>query len=77
MLGVALGMTLGFADWAGIKTEAMMLVLAPGGMAEMSLVALGLGVEVAIVASMHIFRIAVVVIAVPPVFRLLGLKQKS
>lgn len=77
MLGVALGMTLGFADWAGIKTEAMMLVLAPGGMAEMSLVALGLGVEVAIVASMHIFRIAVVVIAVPPVFRLLGLKTKS
>jgi membrane AbrB-like protein len=77
MLGVALGMTLGFADWAGIKTEAMMLVLAPGGMAEMSLVALGLGVEVAIVASMHIFRIAVVVIAVPPVFRLLGLKKPS
>lgn len=77
MLGVALGMTLGFADWAGIKTEAMMLVLAPGGMAEMSLVALGLGVEVAIVASMHIFRIAVVVIAVPPVFRLLGLKKQS
>lgn len=75
MLGVALGMTVSFADWAGIKTEAMMLVLAPGGMAEMSLVALGLGVEVAIVASMHIFRIAVVVIAVPPVFRLLGLRK--
>lgn len=77
MLGVALGMTVSFADWAGIKTEAMMLVLAPGGMAEMSLVALGLGVEVAIVASMHIFRIAVVVIAVPPVFRLLGLKKSG
>jgi membrane AbrB-like protein len=77
MLAVALGMTLGFADWAGIKTEALMLVLSPGGMAEMSLVALGLGVEVAIVASMHIFRIAVVVIAVPPVFRLLGLRKKK
>lgn len=77
MLAVALGMTLGFAGWAGIPTEALMLVLSPGGMAEMSLVALGLGVEVAIVASMHIFRIAVVVIAVPPVFRLLGLSKKS
>ena len=75
MLAVALGMTVSFADWAGLPTEAMMLVLSPGGMAEMSLVALGLGVEVAIVASMHIFRIAVVVIAVPPVFRLLGLKK--
>lgn len=77
MLAVAVAMTLGFADWAGIQTEALMLVLSPGGMAEMSLVALGLGVEVAIVASMHIFRIAVVVIAVPPVFRLLGLKKTS
>ncbi|MCW0235932.1 MAG: AbrB family transcriptional regulator [Ferrovibrio sp.] len=75
MLAVAVGMTVAFADWAGIQTEALMLVLSPGGMAEMSLVALGLGVEVAIVASMHIFRIAVVVIAVPPVFRLLGLKK--
>ncbi|PJI40187.1 AbrB family transcriptional regulator [Ferrovibrio sp.] len=75
MLAVALGMTLSFAAWAGIPTEALMLVLSPGGMAEMSLVALGLGVEVAIVASMHIFRIAVVVIAVPPVFRLLGLRK--
>lgn len=77
MLAVAVGMTVAFADWAGIKSEALMLVLSPGGMAEMSLVALGLGVEVAIVASMHIFRIAVVVIAVPPVFRLLGLKKSG
>ncbi len=73
MIAVAVAMTLAFANWAGIKTEAMMLVLAPGGMAEMSLVALGLGVEVAVVASMHIFRIAVVVLAVPPVFKLLKL----
>ena len=75
MLAVALGMTLAFSDWAGIRTEALMLVLSPGGMAEMSLVALGLGVEVAIVASMHIFRIALVVIAIPPVFRLLRLRK--
>jgi membrane AbrB-like protein len=77
MLGVSLGFTAGFADLVGINSAALMLVLSPGGMAEMSLVALGLGVEVAIVASMHVFRIAVVVIAVPPLFRLLGLKPKS
>ena len=40
-------------------------------------VALGLGVEVAIVSSMHVFRIAVVVIAAPMAFRLLGLKRRS
>ena len=59
----------------GLHPATALLATSPGGMAEMSLVALGLGVEVAIVASMHIFRIAVVVIAVPPVFKLLGLKK--
>lgn len=76
MLAVSLGFTFGFAGMLGINSAALMLVLSPGGMAEMSLVALGLGVEVAIVASMHVFRIALVVIAVPPVFRLLGLTAK-
>lgn len=77
MLAVALALTAGFADLVGIGRAALILVLAPGGMAEMSLVALGLGVEVAIVASMHVFRIAVVVIAAPVAFRLLGGRPKS
>lgn len=77
MLLVSLGFTLGTADLLGIDRAGLMLVLSPGGMAEMSLVALGLGVEVAIVASMHIFRIAVVVLAVPFAFRLMGLKPRK
>ncbi len=76
MLALALGLTIGFAERAGIQREAMMLVLSPGGMAEMSLVALGLGVEVAIVSSMHVFRIAVVVIAAPAAFRLMGIRRR-
>lgn len=76
MLLVSLGFTLGTADLVGIDRAGLMLVLSPGGMAEMSLVALGLGVEVAIVASMHIFRIAAVVLAVPFAFRLMGLTPR-
>lgn len=77
MLLVSLGFTLGTADLVGIDRAGLMLVLSPGGMAEMSLVALGLGVEVAIVASMHIFRIAAVVLAVPFAFRLMGLTPRK
>jgi len=77
MLLVSLGFTMGTADLVGIDRAGLMLVLSPGGMAEMSLVALGLGVEVAVVASMHIFRIAAVVLAVPFAFRLMGLKPRK
>jgi len=77
MLLVSLAFTMGGASLVGIDRAGLMLVLSPGGMAEMSLVALGLGVEVAVVASMHIFRIAVVVLAVPFAFRLMGLQPRK
>jgi membrane AbrB-like protein len=45
------------------------LAYAPGGLAEMSLVALALGVDVAFVATHHVVRIVYVVIAAPLVYR--------
>lgn len=45
------------------------LAYAPGGLAEMSLVALALGVDVAFVATHHVVRIIYVVIAAPLVYR--------
>lgn len=75
---VLLSLTLLFsycaANLFGYSTQLLVLVLAPGGLAEMSLVALALGVEVAMVASMHVFRISIVVIIAPAVFRLLRLR---
>ena len=56
---------------AGIDTLLALLAYAPGGLAEMSLVALALNADVAYVATHHTVRIAVVVIAAPLVFRLL------
>lgn len=50
--------------WAGI------IAFAPGGLAEMSLVALGLGLNVGFVVTIHISRILFVVLTGPVVYRL-------
>lgn len=52
-----------------IPPIAMILALAPGGLSEMSLVALAIGIETAFVSSMHIARIILIVLAGPLVFR--------
>ncbi|MEZ5823744.1 MAG: AbrB family transcriptional regulator [Geminicoccaceae bacterium] len=48
---------------------ALFLALAPGGVAEMSLVALAMGIEPAYVATHHIVRIALVVMMAGPLFK--------
>ncbi|ANY81060.1 hypothetical protein BB934_24885 [Microvirga ossetica] len=47
----------------------------PDGLAEMSLVALSLGIEVAFVAAHHIVRVSIVMIAAVPVFTLLDRRK--
>jgi membrane AbrB-like protein len=49
---------------------ALILAFAPGGLAEMSLVALALGIDTAYVATMHVIRIAGIVLLAPLGFRL-------
>jgi membrane AbrB-like protein len=48
----------------------LVLAYSPGGLAEMSLVALSLGIEVAFVASHHIIRVVFVMVGAGAVFRL-------
>jgi membrane AbrB-like protein len=55
----------------GIPFSAALLAFAPGGLAEMSLIALSLEVDAAYVSSHHIVRIFIIVLAAPFVFRLL------
>ncbi len=55
----------------GIPFSAALLAFAPGGLAEMSLIALSLNVDAAYVSSHHIVRIFMIVLAAPLVFRLL------
>lgn len=52
--------------------EQVLLAYAPGGLAEMSLVALAMDAEVAYVASHHIVRITLVILLAPLVFAALG-----
>lgn len=58
------------AGLVGVPPEAMILALAPGGVAEMSLVALVVGVDTAFVSTLHVLRIALIVGLAPLAYRL-------
>jgi membrane AbrB-like protein len=66
-LAVATGWLL--ARTTGLPLLLLVLALAPGGLAEMSLMALALTDDPALVAAVHIARIALVVLATPILFR--------
>jgi membrane AbrB-like protein len=59
---------------AGMPFASALLAFAPGGLAEMSLIALALGVDAAYVSSHHVVRIFMIVVAAPLAFRLLRRK---
>lgn len=62
------------ARLTGYPLPAVVLAFAPGGLAEMSLIALALSVDAAFVASHHIARIVMVVTLAPAFFRILRRK---
>ncbi|MFO0989901.1 MAG: AbrB family transcriptional regulator [Alphaproteobacteria bacterium] len=59
---------------ADTSIEAVVLAYAPGGLAEMSLVALALAIDSAFVASHHVLRIVMIVIVAPALFRRIVLR---
>ncbi|MDX2314885.1 MAG: AbrB family transcriptional regulator [Gammaproteobacteria bacterium] len=77
MLGATVGFALVLAPLSGIPFAPVVLAFSPGGLAEMSLIALALGVETAFVATHHVARIGMIVIFAPLVFRKLGLKKTN
>lgn len=50
--------------------EQVVLAYSPGGLAEMSLVALAMNADIAYVASHHLFRISIIVLMAPLIFKL-------
>lgn len=54
----------------GLDLDATVLSYAPGGFAEMSLIGLALGIEIAMVATHHLFRLFLILMTSPFVFRL-------
>jgi len=57
--------------WQGFPEEELVLAFAPGGLTEMSLIALALGRDAAFVAIHHILRIFLVIVSAAPTFKLL------
>ncbi|SDI39577.1 hypothetical protein SAMN04487993_100484 [Salipiger marinus] len=62
LLGVALLFALGLQYLIDVPVEGILLAFAPGGLAEMSLVALALNLEVSFVVVSHISRIGMVIL---------------
>ncbi len=58
----------------GIGMKETFLSFSPGGLPEMSLLALSLDADVAYIATMHIVRIVLVIAMAPVVFKLIGLR---
>jgi len=53
----------------GLNLDATVLSYAPGGFAEMSLIGLALGIEIAMVATHHLFRLFLILVTSPLIFR--------
>jgi hypothetical protein len=69
MVAVAALFALVLGDISGSSKTALFLALAPGGLAEMSIIALSFGTAAAFVSTHHIVRIIILVIVAPAIFR--------
>ena len=77
MVLVAAGAAYGLAAASDLSGSALFLALAPGGLAEMSLMALSFGSAAAFVSTHHVARIILIVIAGPLIFRLAQGRRRS
>jgi membrane AbrB-like protein len=72
LFAAALGFSVVVAPLLGLSRTALLLAIAPGGLAEMALIAISLHVDLAFVSTMQIVRIMLIVALAPLVFRMLG-----
>ncbi|WP_299815553.1 AbrB family transcriptional regulator [uncultured Roseibium sp.] len=68
-MSLALGTAIALHDWLGADIESLLLALAPGGLAEMSLIALTLSLSVPFVVLHHLYRITFTVLVIPHAYR--------
>jgi len=71
LLAITVAFAVALDMFAGFPFTSLVLAFSPGGLTEMSLIALTLNIDTAFVATHHIARITVVVMVVPLIFRLL------
>ena len=75
MIAIAIGCALVADRFIDLPLAAVIIAYVPGGLPEMSMVALALGIDAAFVAFHHISRILLVVTFAPLVFRLVGKRE--
>ncbi|HYF52830.1 MAG TPA: AbrB family transcriptional regulator [Salinarimonas sp.] len=68
LLAITLVFALGVSRVSDYGVVPLMLAYSPGGLAEMSLVALALQIEVAFVAAHHVIRVFLVMVGAGPIF---------
>ena len=71
MVLIALATAVTVARLTGLELSQTFLAFSPGGLPEMSLLALAMGADIAFVATLHIARITLVIAIAPLVFKLL------
>ena len=71
LVAVSLAFALGLHAATDLPLSALVLAYAPGGLAEMSLIALALALDAAFVATHHIIRICLIVLLAPSAYRAL------
>ena len=71
MIALSAGFAAGLTQVTDLEFAPLFLAYAPGGIAEMSLVALALDVDAAFVATHHVARIAIVLALTPLGYKLL------
>jgi len=71
MIGIVFITAIAVGAITGIPLATLVLAYAPGGLAEMSLVALALNADVAFVATHHLARILLVMLGAAPIYALL------
>jgi membrane AbrB-like protein len=64
-------LSLGVHALTGVPTDQLLLAYAPGGLAEMSLIAISLGMDTAFVSTHQLIRIIMVIVLAPLFFRML------
>ncbi|MCH9054258.1 MAG: AbrB family transcriptional regulator, partial [Proteobacteria bacterium] len=71
LLSLAFVCTYALHTITGIDSKVLLLTLSPGGLAEMTLIALTLGIDVAFITVHHLMRIVMAVFVAPLVFKAL------
>ena len=68
---------IGLAQVTGLPVVPLMLAFSPGGLAEMSLIAIAIGADAAFVATHHIVRIFLVIVIAPLAFKLMRRRREG